>query len=224
MKKSIIIILVSLPLVLSSCASSRFFSQQHASDLSQIALVEPFAYITDAIGDWSTKYLDDASKANQKLVAEIVTSMELPIEKTVPMEHHTKASAQTDEWLRRLSDLGAGTARNLVIPDDIRDAVSRSGCRYGLLISDLGFIKNPDIYAFEQVFDTSRKVMDALMYNRIEIGSDLKDSLNGVYGLIFDNTTGKVVWYGSRPRRYDKNPLDHGTMSEQLQALFKDFR
>ena len=211
MKKSIIIILVSLPLLLSSCASSRFFSQQRASDLSQIALVEPFAYITDAIGDWSTKYLDDAS-------------MGLPIEKTVPMEHHTKASAQTDEWLRRLSDLGAGTARNLVIPDDIRDAVSRSGCRYGLLISDLGFIKNPDIYAFEQVFDTSRKVMDALMYNRIEIGSDLKDSLNGVYGLIFDNTTGKVVWYGSRPRRYDKNPLDHGTMSEQLQALFKDFR
>ena len=211
MKKSIIIILATLPLVFSSCASSRFFSQQRASDLSQIALVEPFAYITDAIGDWSTKYLDDASKANQKLVAEIVTSMGLPIEKTVPMEHHTKASAQTDEWLRRLSDLGAGTARNLVIPDDIRDAVSRSGCRYGLLISDLGFIKNPDIYAFEQALDTSRKVMDALMYNRIEIGSDL-------------NTTGKVVWYGSRPRRYDKNPLDHGTMSEQLQALFKDFR
>ena len=224
MKKSIIIILVSLPLLLSSCASSRFFSQQRASDLSQIALVEPFAYITDAIGDWSTKYLDDASKANQMLVAEIVTSMGLPIEKTVPMEHHTKASAQTDEWLRRLSDLGAGTARNLVIPDDIRDAVSRSGCRYGLLITDLGYLKNPDQYTFEKVLDTGMRVLDAVLNHEISFDSDAEAYLNGVFALIFDSTTGEVAWYGAQPRRYKKSPVDQRTLSDQLQALFKDFR
>ena len=223
MKKSIIIILAAIPIVVSSCASSRFFSQS-ASDIRPIALVEPFAYITDAIGDLPTKYLDDASRINQKLVAEIVTSMGLPVEKAIPMEHHSKVSAQTDEWMRKIGDRGAGAARALKIPDAIRDAVSKSGCRYGLLITDLGYLKDPDMYAFEQALDASTRVMDAVLYHNVNLSSDAEAYLNGVFGLIFDSTTGNVVWYGAQPRRYKKSPVDQRTLSEQLQALFKDFR
>ena len=223
MKKSIFVILAMIPLVLSSCASSKFFSQR-ASDLRPIAIVEPYAYITDAVGDWSTKYLDDASRLNQKLVAEIVASMELPIEKTVAMEYHSEQSAQTDAWMRRLGDINAGAARELEIPEAIREAVRKSGCRYGLLITDLGYLKDPDGYAFEKALDTGMRVLDAVLNNEISLDSDAEAYLNGVYALVFDSTTGKVAWYGAQPRRYKKSPVDHRTLSEQLQALFKDFR
>ena len=224
MKKSIIVLLATIPLILSSCASSKFFSQR-ASDIRPIALVEPYAYITDAVGDWSTKYLDDASRINQKMVAEIVASLGLPIEKTVSMEYHSAQSTQTDAWMRKLGDIGAaGAARDLEIPDAIREAVRKSGCRYGLLITDLGYLKNPDMYAFEKALDTGMRVLDAVLNNEISFDSDAEAYLNGVFALIFDNTTGKVVWYGAQPRRYKKSPVDQHTLSEQLQALFKEFR
>ena len=224
MRKNIIILLTTIPLILSSCASSRFFSQR-ASDIRPIALVEPYAYITDAVGDWSTKYLDDASRINQKLVAEIVASLGLPIEQTVPMEYHSAQSAQTDAWMRRLGDLGAaGAAKDLVIPDVIRDAVRKSGCRYGLLITDLGYLKNPDQYTFEKVLDAGMRVLDAVLNHEISFDSDAEAYLNGVFALIFDSTTGEIAWYGAQPRRYKKSPVDQRTLSDQLQALFKDFR
>ena len=223
MKNRIVLTLAIVSLVFSSCASSRFFSQK-ASDIRPIALVEPFAYITDAVGDWSTKYLDNASTINQQLVSEIVTSMGLPIEKTVPMEYHNPQSAQTDAWMRRLGDMSAGAARELEIPAVIRGAVKESGCRYGLLITDLGYLKNPDTYAFEKVLDTGSRVLDAVLNNDIDLSSDAEAYLNGVFALVFDNQTGKVVWYGAQPRRYEKSPVNQRTLSEQLQDLFKDFR
>ena len=222
MKRITILSLAIASMLFSSCASSRFFSQK-ASDIRPIVLVEPFAYITDAVGDWSTKYLDDASKYNQQLVSEIVSSMGLPIEKDVPMEYHTQQSAQTDAWMRRLGDIGAG-ARDLEIPAVIRDAVKKSGCRYGLLITDLGYLKNPKTYAIEKGIDTGSRVLNAVLYNDIDLSSDAEAYLNGVFALVFDNQTGKVVWYGAQPRRYKKSPVDQRTMSDQLQALFKDFR
>ena len=223
MKRIAILTLAFASMLFSSCASSKFFSQK-ASDIRPIALVEPFAYITDAVGDWSTKYLDNASRINQQLVSEIVTSMGLPIEKNVPMEYHTQQSAQTDAWMRRLGDMSAGTAKELEIPAVIRDAVKKSGCRYGLLITDLGYLKNPDTYAFEKALDTGTRILDAVLNNSIDLSSDAEAYLNGVFALVFDNQTGKVVWYGVQPRRYKKCPVDQRTMSDQLQALFKDFR
>ena len=223
MKKCTLFALAITSLFFSSCGSSRFFSQK-ASDIRPIALVEPFAYITDAVGDWSTKYLDGASKMNQQLVAEIVTSMGLPIEKTVPMEYHAEQSAQTDAWMRRLADLGAGAARDLVIPSDICEAVKASGCRYGLLITDVGYLKNPDTYAVEKALDVGTRVLDAVLNNSVNIGSDAEAYLNGVSALVVDSRTGTPVWYGAQPRRYKKSPVDQRTLSEQLQALFKDFR
>lgn len=223
MKKGFALILAVCALVVSSCASSRFFSQK-ASQIRPIALVEPYAYITDAVGDWSTEYLDKASVANQTIVAEIVTSMGLPIEKTLPVEYHNQQSAQTDAWMRRLGEIGPSAAKQLEIPVPIRAAVNESGCRYGLVITDLGYLKNPDEYAIEKAIDTGTRVMDAIANNEIDLSSDAEAFLNGVFALVFDSQTGEVVWYGAQPRRYKKSPIDPQTLSQQLQALFKDFK
>ncbi len=48
--------------------------------------------------------------------------------------------------------------------------------------------------------------------------------MNGIFGLVFDNKTGEVVWYGAKPRRYKKNPVDPSVITDQLGALLKDFR
>ena len=223
MKHFLSLLLAFVALVCSSCASSRFFSQK-AADIRPIALVEPYAYITDAVGDWSTQYLDGASSINQQLVAEITASLGLPIETTVPMAYHNQQSAPTDAWLRHLGDIGASAAGELEVPADIRAAVRESGCRYGLVISDLGYLKNPDEYGIEKSIETGARVLGAILTNEVHFGSDTEAYLNGVFALVFDNQTGDVVWYGAQPRQYKKNPIDPASLTKQLTALFKAFR
>ena len=111
-----------------------------------------------------------------------------------------------------------------MVPDEIREAVRQSGCRYGLIITDVGYSKNANQYALEQGIETGMKIADFIFNGSVDFSKDTEAYLNGVFALVFDNQTGQVVWYGSRPRRYEYNPLDRESLTKQLTKLFADFR
>ena len=77
MKKHVLFLMIAVPMLFASCSSSKFFSQK-ASDIRPIALVESYSYITDAVADFSTDYLPDASRFNQLLITDVVNSIGLP--------------------------------------------------------------------------------------------------------------------------------------------------
>lgn len=218
-----ILLLASFMLFLASCSTSKFFSGT-ASSIRPIALVQPYSYITDAIGDWGTKYLDDVSRVNEELIVNTLNSAGLPIEQTVAMDYNRQEASQLTSWMHKLGDLNAGSARDLVIPSGLRDAVTASGCRYGMVIVDLGYLKNSEQYALERTVENVGRVIDFFARNELSFGSDSEAFMNGIFGLVFDNKTGEVVWYGAQPRKYKKNPIDPRTISDQLGALLKDFR
>lgn len=224
MKKHIFILLLAVPMFFISCGTSKFFSRK-ADDIHPIALVEPYSYITDAVVDFTTDYLPDASRFNQLLVTDVVNSLGMPIEKTVSVDFDAENPKSTlGSWMYNLVDLSSGSAKNLVVPAEIRDAVSQSGCRYGLLITDVGYSKNASQYALEHGIDVAMKITDFILNNSIDFSKDAEAYVNGVFALVFDNQTGEVVWYGSRPRRYEYNPLDRQSLTKQLTKLFADFR
>ena len=216
--------LVGVVLLFPSCGTSKFFSQE-ASDIHPIALVEPYSYITDAVVDFSTDYLPDASRFNQLLVTDIVNSLGMPINKTVAVDFDaTNKDSKLGSWMYNLVDLSSRSARHLIVPDEIRNAVRESGCRYGLLITDVGYSKNASQLALEEGVEIGMKIADFIFNNSISFSKDTEAYVNGVFALIFDSQTGEAVWYGSRPRRYEYNPLDRKSLTEQLTKLFKDFR
>ena len=226
MKKIVITLtcLVGLVLLLPSCNTSKFFSQK-ASDIQPIALVESYSYITDAIADFSTDYLPDASRFNQLLITDIVKSLGMPIEKTVTVNFDAaNKESMLGSWMYNLADLSASSAQYLIVPDEIRDAVRKSGCRYGLLITDVGYSKNANQLALEEGIEIGMKIGDFIFNNSLDLSKETEAYLNGVYALIFDSQTGRAVWYGSRPRRYEYNPIDRQSLTKQLTKLFKDFR
>lgn len=224
MKRQLIIFMLAVPMLLASCSTSKFFTQK-AKDIHPIALVEPYSYITDAVVDFSTDYLPDASRFNQLLVTDIVKSLGMPIEKTVSVDFDAaNPNSKLGAWMYNLVDLSSNSARYLVVPDEIRSAVRQCGCRYGLLITDVGYSKNANQYALEQGVETAMKITDFIFNGSLDFSKDSEAYLNGVFSLIFDSQTGEAVWYGSRPRRYEYNPLDRKSLTEQLTKLFKDFR
>lgn len=224
MKKHTLILLIGAAMLFVSCSSSKFFSKK-ASDIRPVALVEPYSYITDAVADFSTDYLPDASRFNQLLVTDIVKSVGMPIEKTVSMDFDAAdRKSKLSSWMYNLVDLSPNSAKSLVVPSEIRDAVRQSGCRYGLLIADVGYSKNAKQYAIEEGIETATKIADFIINGGLDFSKETEAYVNGVFALIFDNQTGEVVWYGSRPRRYQYNPLDRQSLTKQLTKLFADFQ
>ena len=207
-----------------SCGTSKFFNQK-ASDIQPIALVESYSYITDAVADFSTDYLPDASRFNQLLVTDIVTSLGMPIKKTVTVDFDAEnKDSKLGSWMYNLVDLSASNARYLIVPDEIRNAVRESGCRYGLLITDVGYSKNATQLALEEGIEVGMKIADYVFNHNIDFSKETEAYLNGVFALVFDSKTGEAVWYGSRPRRYEYNPIERKSLAKQLTKLFKDFR
>ena len=224
MKKHFLFLLIAVPMLFASCGTSKFFSG-NASDLQPIALVEPYSYITDAVADFTTDYLPDASRFNQLLVTDVVNSLGMPIQKTVSVDFDAaNPKSKLGSWMYNLVDLSASSAQKLVIPDEIRDAVRESGCRYGLLITDVGYSKNARQYALEEGIEIGMKIADFIFNNSVDFSKETEAYVNGVFALVFDNQTGQVVWYGKRPRRYEYNPLDRESLTKQLTKLFADFK
>ena len=224
MKKSVFTLMCLISVVFfTSCSTSKFFSQK-ASDIQPIALVESYSYITDAVADFSTDYLPNASRFNQLLVTDIVNSL-MPIKKTVTVDFDAaNKKSKLGSWMYNLVDLSASSAQYLIVPDEIRKAVRESDCRYGLVITDVGYSKNADQLALEEGIEIGMKIADFIIYNSIDFSKETEAYVNGVFALIFDSQTGETVWYGSRPRRYEYNPLDRQSLTKQLTKLFKDFR
>ena len=216
--------LVGVALLFSSCSTSKFFSQK-ANDIHPIALVESYSYITDAVVDFNTDYLPDASRFNQLLITDIVNSLGMPINKTVTVDFDAaNKDSKLGAWMYNLVDLSASSAQYLIVPDEIRNAVRESGCRYGLLITDVGYSKNAKQLALEEGVEIGMKIADFILNNNISFSKETEAYVNGVFALVFDSQTGETVWYGKRPRRYEYNPLDRKSLTEQLTKLFKDFR
>ena len=224
MKKHFLFLLIAVPMLFASCGTSKFFSS-NASDLWPIALVEPYSYITDAVADFTTDYLPDASRFNQLLVTDVVNSLGMPIQKTVSVDFDAaNPKSKLASWMYNLVDLSTASAQKLVVPAEIRDAVRESGCRYGLLVTDVGYSKNARQYALEEGIEIGMKIADFIFNNSVDFSKDTEAYVNGVFALVFDNQTGQVVWYGKRPRRYEYNPLDRESLTKQLTKLFADFK
>ena len=223
MKRFVFPLAVVAALVFSSCASSKFYSQD-ASSVRPLALVQPCSYLTDAVGDFSTVYFESVSNVNNAILMEAIPSLGLPIEKVVPFEFNcADKSDATVRWMRHLADVGASGAKNLTVPADILEVVKGSGCRYGLVLSDIGYVKNARQLNLEKALEAGMKIADALVNNHYDLSDDTEEHLNGLFSVIFDAETGKVVWYGTAPRSYKFDPLDGGDMKKQLTKLYKAF-
>ena len=223
MTRFVFLLAILAALVFTSCATSKFYSQ-NASTVRTLALVQPCSYLTDAIGDFPTDYYGPVSMVNNAILMETIPTLGLPIEKVIPFEFNcADKSDAIVRWMRHLADVGASGAKNMTVPFDLLDAVKGSGCRYGMLLSDIGYVKNARQYNIEKSIEMGIKIADVLINNHLELSNDTEAFLNGLFSVIFDAQTGEVVWFGAAPRSYKFNPMDGKDMEKQLTKLYKAF-
>ena len=223
MKRILFPLVIAAAMIFTSCATSKFYSQ-NASSVHPVAMVQPFTYLTDAVADFPTDYVKSVSMTNNAILSENVAAIGLPVDKVVPFEYnYADKTDVTVRWMRHLADIGSGAARELTIPTALLDVVRGTGCRYGMVLSDIGYVKNATQYNVERAVEVGTKIADALFNNSIDLSKDTEAYLNGMFSIIFDAQTAEVVWFGACPRDYKYNPLDGNDMRKQLAKLYKDF-
>ena len=191
MKRIIFPLAVLAALVFTSCATSKFYSQD-AATVRPLALVQPCSYLTDAVGDFPTDYYEPVAKVNNAILMETIPTLGLPIEKVIPFEFNcADKSDATVRWMRRLADVNAGSAKNMTVPSDLLEAVKGSGCRYGMVLSDIGYVKNARQYNIEKSIEMGMKIADFLINNHLELSNDTEAYLNGLFSVIFRRPDGR---------------------------------
>lgn len=219
-----LILLVAACLSLASCATSKFYSQ-NAQDLRPMVLVQPYSFITDAVGDLSTNYIEEASRFNQETISELTSSI-MPVETVINLDYgEGSTDATLGLWMHHLQGVKPGEAQDLIIPAALRNLVRESGYRYGLVLADLGYVKNAKQLIVEKAVGTGIALLEIFTHSNIYVGTDSGSPYeNGVFSIIFDSQTGKVVWFGKYPKAKAFNPLDPSSVGKQLKKLYKDFR
>lgn len=221
MKKHLFL-LVAACLVFASCGTSKFFAQQ-APEIRSIALVQPYSFVTDAVGDLATNYLEDASNYNQQIVTELAATI-MPVDTVINLDYGEEGpDSNLAYWMHHLRGLKAKDAQDIIIPAALRNLVKESGYRYGMVLTDIGYAKNPKQYMVEKVVETGIALIGLLADRSVYVGATSDPYENGLYSLIFDSQTGKVVWFGNRLQNKSYNPLDPSKVGKQLKKLYKDF-
>lgn len=222
MKKTSLLLLVLLPWMLISCGTSKFFAGK-ASDVKDIALIQPYSYLTDAIGNFSLHFIEEPSRSNSAILAELTAEL-LPVQQVVELAYdYSDMQSPLNKWLRALPDLSSGKARETILPAELLAAARSCGAPYALILSDAGYVKDPDQYTAEVVLESTMRVIDFLANDSLDLTKETEAYMNTVAALLIDTRSGKAVWYGSRPKSNKFNPLDKSSMERQLLKLFKDF-
>ena len=78
MKRILPLLAVAASLILSSCGASKFYSLNETG-VHPMALVQPFSYLTDAVGDFTTDFIPAVSQANNELLSETISAVNLPV-------------------------------------------------------------------------------------------------------------------------------------------------
>lgn len=225
MKRNLLTLLAAACMLV-SCGTSKFFVGSTAASVQPVALVQPYSYITNAVIDIQTQYVEEASLINQQLLTEETQTLGLAVQTVVPFEcspvdMHDPVSI----WLFSLSNVAAKEAAHLIVPDDLKNAVAESGCRYGLVLVDVGYVKSAKQYVVEEAVGVGLSILEAVIDKDKAMihGSSNSAHANAMFSLIFDATTGQVLWYGARRQEDNFNPTDRSHMRRQLGYLFKDF-
>lgn len=212
MKK--IAILAAAALLLCSCATSRFFNKTKAADLNDIALVQPYSNVTFETLK-SRFYSDSLSTVNRGIVTSAINSLAIPVK--------TMVYASDPEWMLRLADITPNHANWLQPPQAIRDAISASGCRYGLLVTDIGYIMDRNAVLVGEALDAGISLLNYALTGNMYFYNNVVTRRNSVYAVVYDNQTGEIVWYGSIKSDEDRNPLNRKTVNKQVTSLFRPF-
>ncbi len=226
-----------------ACGPITYSSPQNLvlKSVDEYAFIEPVADIL--YYDQRNRPVYDAELSDEAadLVESIITSQRYPFSDPIYMDYYGDGRSAR-KWIQNLGDVSTSRLDRVRVPNDILDAIDRSGHRYGVVIYTSGYIRSREAIRYEErqeaIGDAISAVIDALASKKGKDDDKKKSSSSSstyhstanktpydsnLYCVVIDSESDEIVHYIHPVPFLEKDPLNGSDVETMITRLLKDF-
>ena len=243
MRIRLVLAALSAVVAVSSCGPVKYSSSENLNlkSVREYAFIEPVADILYYDRKNKPVYDYDLSDEAADLITSIVSSQRYPFSRVVRMDYD-RSDREIRRWIQNIGSVSTTRLSRVKVPEDLLDAIDRSGHRYGVVIFSTGYIRSREAIRYEERQEAIGNVLgaalDAIFSKKNKDKDDSKnkstyepysDSQNktpydcNMYCVVIDTERDEIVHYIHPVPFLEKDPLNGRDMETMLNRLLRDF-
>ena len=231
----------------SSCGPVKYSSSENLNlrSVREYAFIEPVADILYYDRRNKPVYDYDLSEEAADLITSIVSSQRYPFSRVIRMDYD-RSDREIRRWIQNIGSVSTSRLDRVRVPNDLLDAIERSGHRYGVVIFSTGYIRSREAILYEErseaVGNLIGATLDALLNSKKD--KDNKDNKDNkkkstyepysnpenktpydcnMYCVVIDAQRDEIVHYIHPIPFLEKDPLNGRDMETMLSRLLSEF-
>ena len=233
---------------LSSCGPIKYSSSDNVNlrSIREFAFIEPVADVLYYDRRNKPVYDADLSEEAADLITTIVSSQRYPFSRVIRMDYD-RSDRDIRKWIQNIGSVSTSRLSRIRVPDDLLDAIERSGHRYGVVIFSSGYVRSREAILYEErqeaIGNALGAALDALLNSKKDKDkADDKDKNKNkssykpysnpenktpydcnMYCVVIDTDKEEIIHYIHPLPFLEKDPLDGRDMETMLNRLLSDF-
>lgn len=234
---------LSVAVAVSSCGPVKYSSSENLNlkSVSEYAFIEPVSDVLYYDRKNKPVYDYELSDEAADLITTIVSSQRYPFSEVIHMDYD-RSDREIRKWIQNIGSVSTSRLDRVRVPNDLLDAIDRSGHRYGVVIFSSGYIRSREAIRYEETQEAIGNVLgaalDAIFSKKDKDNDDGKKKSTyepysnpqnktpydcNMYCVVIDTESDEIVHYIHPLPFLEKDPLDGRDMESMLNRLLRDF-
>ena len=242
MRIRFILAALSVAVAVSSCGPVKYSSSENLNlkSVQEYAFIEPVADVLYYDRKNKPVYDYELSDEAADLITTIVSSQRYPFSKVIHMDYD-RSDREIRKWIQNIGSVSTSRLDRVRVPDDLLDAIDRSGHRYGVVIFSSGYIRSREAIRYEErqeaIGNALGAALDAIFSKKDKDDGKKKSTYEpysnpenktpydcNMYCVVIDSDSDEIAHYIHPLPFLEKDPLNGRDMETMINRLLKDFR
>ena len=241
MRVRLIIAALSAVIAVSSCGPVKYSSSENLNlrSVDEYAFIEPVADVLYYDRRNKPVYDYELSDEAADLITSIVSAQRYPFSRVINMDYD-RSDREIRSWIQNIGSVSTSRLKKVRVPNDLLNAIERSGHRYGVVIFSTGYVRSREAILYEERSEAIGNVigaaLDAIFSKKDKDGEKKKSTYEpysnpenktpydcNMYCVVIDSARDEIVHYIHPVPFLEKDPLNGRDMDTMLSRLLRDF-
>ena len=234
---------LSVVVAVSSCGPVTYSSSENLNlkSVREYAFIEPVADVLYYDRKNKPVYDYEFSEEAADLITTIVSAQRYPFSEVIHMDYD-RSDREIRKWIQNIGSVSTSRLDRVRVPNDLLDAIDRSGHRYGVVIFSSGYIRSREAIHYEEtqeaIGNAIGAALDAIFSKKDKDKDDGKKKSTyepysnpqnktpydcNMYCVVIDADSDEIVHYIHPVPFLEKDPLNGRDMETMLNRLLRDF-
>lgn len=220
--KHLILFLMAV-LALSSCAATKYLSENDARSINDVAIVSPLVSIGFLDKKGNSSYDDSLSTECARLITEALERSPLPTGRFVDVDFDSAATA-CKEAIASFKNIRPKNAGETPVPHALDSLLEANGQKQGIFVLAEGFTRDRGNYGKALAVGIGLALVTTVAtMGTVTAYSVPYKSATQVWMAVVDSENDKIVFYNSQFRK-DSEPAKEKHVDALISRMLKDFR